>query len=241
MSRMELIDSDILADVRQLSAILPILGVLAGLVLWLAGWWTHRFWVVLGLTVLGGIAGLQHAAELHAQPLLAALGVAIAAGILALTLIRLLAFLAGGFAGLVLVHALSPAWDQPLFAFLFGALLGLFLFRFWMMVLTSATGVLLVAYGALALLANWTTLDAIAWCDGHRLVVHVVLGLVVGGGLLVQLMCDWLSNRKPKVVKDAGKKDKPEKKEEKKEEKKDKPPPEPSWWSRGLAAFRRAS
>jgi hypothetical protein len=237
---MELIVPDILTDIRQLSPILPIAGLLAGLVLWLAGWWTHRFWVVLGLTVLGGIVGLQHAAELHAQPLLAAIGVATAAGILALTLVRLLAFAAGGFTGLVLVHTVSPGWDQPLYAFLFGALLGLFLFRFWMMALTSMTGVLLVSYGGLALVARWTTFDAPAWCDGHQLVVNLVLCLAAAGGLVVQLVCNLLTNHKPVPARDAGKKEKSEKKEEKKEEKKDKSP-EQSWWARGLSAFRQAS
>jgi MFS family permease len=236
---MELIVPDVLGDVQQLSAVLPLTAMLAGLVLWLAGWWTHRFWVVLLLTVAGGIAGLEYAAELHAQPLLAALGVALSAGLLALTLVRLLAFLAGGCAGLALVHTLWPGWDQPLFAFLFGALVGLFLFRFWTMALTSLAGVLLIAYGGLALAGRWTNFDPVAWCEGKQTVVNAALGLAAAGGLLVQLVADWLANRKPAPAKEAGKKDKSEKKEEKKEDKKDKQPPA-GWWPPGLPMFHRA-
>src|SRR5580765_6925141 len=96
--RMELIVPDIVADVRELSAILSVMGLAIGVVLWLAGWWSHRFWFVLGFTVLGGIWGLQNAVALKSQPLVAAVGVGLAAGILALTLVRLGAFAAGGYA-----------------------------------------------------------------------------------------------------------------------------------------------
>jgi hypothetical protein len=212
---MNLIAGDILRDVTQLSMVLPIGGLLAGLVLWLAGWWTHRFWVVLSLTVLGGIVGLQHAAELHTQPLLAALGVALAAGILALTLIRLLAFLAGGVAGLLIVNGLLPGWDQPFFVFLLGALAGLLLLRYWMMALTSLTGVLLIAYCGLALVGQWTRFDVVGLCDGNRPMMDIVVGAGVAGGFVLQMGVDWAMNRKPKGSNDA-KKAKPAKKDDKK-------------------------
>jgi hypothetical protein len=214
---MYLIVPDILTDVQQLSAILPIGALLAGLILWLAGWWTHRFWVVLGLTVLGGIIGLQQAALLHTQPLLAAVGVGTAAGILALTLVRLLAFLAGGVAGLLIVNTVTPGWDQSFFAFLFGALAGWFLMRFWMMALSSMTGTLLIGYSGLALAGKWTTLDATAWCEGHRQLANILVVVAALAGFLMQLGCDWWIHRKPAGGKSAGKKAKPEKKDDKKE------------------------
>jgi len=225
---MDLFVPDIFADMRQLSAVLPLGGLLAGLVLWLAGWWTHRFWVVLTLTVLGGVVGLQCAAQLRTQPLLAALGVALVAGILALTLIRLLAFLAGGIAGLLLAILVAPAADQPFFVFLVGGLCGLFLFRFWMMALTSLTGVLLIAYGSLALAVRWMTFDVAGWCEAHGLIVNVLLILAALSGFAVQLGCDWLVHRKPAPVKSAPKKDKPEKKDDKKDDKKPKEEARPS-------------
>ena len=137
---------DIVADVRQLSAILPITGIMIGAVLWLVGWQTHRFWVVLGFTVLGGIWGLQNAAALKSQPLVAAIGIGLAAGILGLTLVRLGAFVAGGYACLLLTHAALPTWDQPLISFLAGGLLGFFLFRYWTMALTSLAGVVVMGH-----------------------------------------------------------------------------------------------
>jgi hypothetical protein len=214
---MELIVPDILRDVMQLSVILPVGGVLAGLVLWVVGWWTHRFWVVLSLTVLGGIVGLQHAAELHTQPLLAAVGVALVAGILAMTLVRLLAFLAGGVAGLLLVNTMSPGWDQPFFAFLIGALAGLFLLRCWMMAMTSLAGVLLIAYGGLALAGQWTTLDVVAWCEAHRQLVNLVATAAAMGGFAIQFGWDWLIHRKPGGGKSAGKKSKTGTRDDKKD------------------------
>src|SRR5271165_3018990 len=141
---MELIVPDILADVRQLSASLCVMALVVGAVLWLAGWWSHRFWVVLGFTVLGGIYGLQGAGALRTQPLIAAIGIGLAAGVLALTLVRLCAFAAGGFAGLMLTQAAFPALDQPLLAFLAGAFLGFILFRYWTTALTSLAGVVLM-------------------------------------------------------------------------------------------------
>jgi hypothetical protein len=213
---MELIVPDILADVCRLSPILPIAGVLAGLVLWVAGWWTHRFWVVLSLTVCGGIVGLQYATELHAQPLLAAVGVATAAGIIALTVIRLLAFLAGGIAGLLIAGAVIPGLDQPLLAFLLGALAGWFLLRWWMMALTSLAGVLLFGYGGLALAGRWTKVDMPAWCLVHPQLVNILAILGALAGFVLQLSLDWWRQRKPAASKSA-KKPKPEKKDDKKE------------------------
>jgi hypothetical protein len=138
---MEVVLPDILADVRQLSAILLVAALAVGAALWLAGWWSHRFWVVLAITVLGGIWGLQNAAVVLTQPLVAAIGIGLAAGILALTLIRLGAFVAGGYAGIWVIHSMLPAWDQPLLSFLAGGFLGFFLLRYWVMALTSIAGV----------------------------------------------------------------------------------------------------
>jgi hypothetical protein len=209
---MELIAPDILAEVRQLSPLWPVAAFLVGGVWWLAGWWTHRFWIVLGFTVTGGILGLQNAAELHAQPLLAAIGVALAAGILALTLVRVVAFVAGGAAGLVLVHALSPSWDQPLVSFLAGGLLGYFLFRYWMMALTSLGGVVTMVYAGLALIDKLGRLDAVTWSEGHGTALTAGCGLAAAAGCVVQFFIDWLRNRAggSKDDKKEGKKDKKE-------------------------------
>ena len=52
---MQLIATDILADICGLSLVPLCTGLGIGLFLWLFGWWSHRFWVVLVTTVLAGL------------------------------------------------------------------------------------------------------------------------------------------------------------------------------------------
>ena len=93
---MQMVSPDLIADLCGLSLGLLLAGVVVGFVLWLFGWQSHRFWVVLLTTVAAGVYGLQEAAAFKTPPLVAALLLAVAAGILALALVRLLAFGAGG-------------------------------------------------------------------------------------------------------------------------------------------------
>src|SRR5690348_6630154 len=146
---MQIVAPDLLADARELSVAVTAAGTALGLALWLFGWRGHRFWVVLSATLSGGIAGLTSSSAYGVEPLVAGLLAAVAAGVLALALVRVLAFAAGGLAACVLMHALAPAWDQPLVSLLVGGLLGVFFFRLGMMAFTSSAGTLLVAYCAL--------------------------------------------------------------------------------------------
>src|SRR5436189_225843 len=61
---MELVAPDIVAEVKTLSIGLCAAGLAVGLALWLLGWWSHRFWVVLSITLLAGYAGLGLAESL---------------------------------------------------------------------------------------------------------------------------------------------------------------------------------
>jgi hypothetical protein len=188
---MELLDRDILADVCGLSLPLVVTGLVLGLTLWLFGWRTHRFWVVLIMTVLAGIYGLYEAPPFRAQPLLASLLLAVAAGLLALAMIRVLAFVAGGGAGLLLVQAAAPTWSQPLLAFLACGLLGLLLFRLWMMALTSFSGALVIAYALLSLLNRADVLQAVEWSSGKGTVLfNWMCGLLAAAGLAFQFYLD---------------------------------------------------
>jgi len=189
---MEIVAPDILSDARQLSTILLVAAMLVGVLLWIAGWWCHRFWVVLGFTVLGGIWGLHNATALKSQPLLAAIGIGLAAGILALTLIRLGAFVAGGYAGLLLAHSAFPSFDQPLIAFLAGGFTGFFLFRYWVMALTSLAGVLLVAHAVLATADKLGKLDSVQWSETNAKLLLTICGLTALGGFILQLLLHWL-------------------------------------------------
>ena len=190
---------DILADACGLSLGLILLTVPAGIVLWLLGWWSHRFWVVLFTTVLAGVAGLHYAGDFHAPPLVAAVLLALSAGVLALALVRLMAFVAGGLAGVLLVQAAYPALHQPLLVFLICGLVTIFLFRLCTMALTSLAGTLLLAGAALMLLHHYALVDAPSYCEQSRVLLNWIGGLLAFAGFVAQFALDrYVFRRKAK-------------------------------------------
>ena len=216
---MQTVVPEILAEAQGLSPALFAAGLVLGLALWLFGWKWHRFWTVLAITVAAGVYGLSDASgSLRAQPLVAGLLLAVAAGMLALSLARLMAFGAGGFAAVLAQEAWAPAWDQPLVCFLMGGILGLVLFRLWLMALTSAGGTLLMAYSALGLGQPLLRFDAVAFSGRNPRLLNWVCGVTALTGVLVQFL---LAKKKKAKPKDAGKEKKAEKKEE----------PPKKWWA----------
>jgi hypothetical protein len=183
---MQLLTPDILRDASALSVPPLVTGLLLGLVLWALGWRTHRFWVVLVLTVLAGIYGLYEATAFQAQPVLASLLLAAAAGLLALALVRVIAFAAGGCAGVLILHELSPTSNHALVVFLVAGLIGLFLFRFWMMALTSFSGSLLMIYAGLALVQRSGAFDTVTWTETNAGLVNWACGLATLAGIALQ-------------------------------------------------------
>jgi hypothetical protein len=192
---MQLVASDILADTCGLSVGLIITGIVLGLALWLFGWWYHRFWIVLITTVLAGIYGLYDAAVFRAQPLVAAVVLSLVGGLLALAVVRLLAFFAGGMAGLLAAQAFFPSLDQPL-CFLIAGLVSLFLFRLSMMALTSLAGTVLMGYSALSLLNHYGTMDAVAWTAQGPIMLNWMCGLIALVGFGVQFFLDRRRSRR---------------------------------------------
>lgn len=189
---MQLLAPDLLADARELSAAVTAAGLGLGLLLWLLGWWGHRFWIVLGATLAGGIAGLASSPAYGIQPLVAGLLAAVAAGVLALALVRVLAFAAGSLAAGLVMHAVAPSWDLPLVSMLVGGLVGVFLFRLGTMALTSTVGALLVGYCALSLLDRLGTLNAVPWADAHAL----LLNWLCGGGAVLGVLAQFVLERR---------------------------------------------
>jgi hypothetical protein len=185
---MQLIDPDILADAQGLSAGLVLIGLAVGLMLWLAGWWSHRFWIVLFTTVGAGVFGLSEAAALRTNPVVAGLLLALAAGILALALVRLVAFAAGGIGALLLMQVVAPAVDQPLVSFVAGGLAAVLFFRLGMMVLTSWCGTLLLVYGGLCLLDTLGRMDAALWAATNRVTLNWACAGLTLLGVIVQLV-----------------------------------------------------
>jgi hypothetical protein len=193
---MYLVAPDILADACGLSLGLILLAVPVGLVLWLLGWWSHRFWVVLLTTVVAGVYGLHVAPAFQAPALLAGLLLALAAGVLALALVRLVAFAGGGLVGLLLMQAIYPSLNQPLITFLIAGLVSLLLFRPCIMVLTSLSGAVLLTCAALMLLNYYAVLDAPAWSEQSPVLLNAIAGSLAFVGVVVQFLLDRYVFRK---------------------------------------------
>jgi hypothetical protein len=233
---MGVVDPEVLAEALPLPPWLLIVALLLGLLLWLLGGWGHRFWIVMLTTLLSGVVGLIYGPQFGMQPLVAGLLVALAAGALALALMRIGVFLAVGFAALGTVRVAAPSWDEPLACFLVGGLLGVVLFRFWIVVLTSAAGTLLMAHAGLCLVGRFGHLDVVAWSAQQAPLLNWAVGALLVLGVLVQ----FLVQRRLKGRGSARKEKPPEKKAESppksKEPKEPEKPPKRSWWPWGQAA-----
>jgi hypothetical protein len=194
---MVFIATDILADVCGLSLGLIVSLLPIGGLLWLLGWWSHRFWIVLAATVTAGMVGLLEATTWQAQPIVVALLLAIAAGVLALALVRVITFSAGGFAGVYVALLAFPGFQQHVIGFLVSGLLCLLLFRWFFMLLTSLLGAALLAYGILALLHYHVWLDAVAWSEENQTLLTALCGAATLSGFVFQFLFDrWRARRR---------------------------------------------
>jgi hypothetical protein len=190
---MQMLAPDLLAEAKGLSPALCGVGLVAGAALWLLGWWSHRFWAVLLITVVGGIFGLAEGPTLRAQPLVAAVLLAIAAGMMALSLLRLLAFATGGLTFLAAAQMIGPPGDGATIYFLAGGLMGLLLFRLCVMALTSLGGALLLAYSALCLADSLHKANAADWAAKHTVLLNWACAGAAAVGMALQL---YLNRRK---------------------------------------------
>ncbi len=226
---MQLVAPDLLAESRELSLVVTSCGLALGLLLWLWGWRAHRFWVVLLATLLGGTTALTSSSARGIQPLVAGLLAAVAAGILALALVRVVAFLGGAIVACVAANFVTPGLDQPLIVGLLGGLLGVTLFRLWTMTLTSGVGSLLLVYSGLSLADRLGKLDAMAWADAQTNLLNGVCGALLLAGISTQVILERrraaAQQRKAEEAKA-----KAEKEKEDKSKKASKAPPARKWW-----------
>ena len=236
---MQLLAPDILTEARGLPVGVSAISLVMGLVLWMLGGRSHRFWLVLVTTLVAGVIGLYSGPAYGAQPLVSGLLLAVAAGALALPLVRVVAFAAGGATAWVVLHAMAPTWDEPLVSFVAGGLVGLVLFRVWMMALTSILGTLLVGYSSLCLADKLGKLDAVGWAEKHTGLLNWGCAGLAGLGLLVQFILDRRQARKEweQAEKD---RERAEKEKEKAREKERKSAPRRTWWSWVQPGYRRA-
>jgi hypothetical protein len=227
---MEIVSPDILSDVAGFSPAISCTALMLGLLLWVLGWRKHRFWIVLVGTVAAGMIGLFSGTAHPSQQVFAGLLLAVAVGVMALTLVRLIAFAAGGLAACIAVHALIPQWQQPLLPFLAGGLSGLLLFRFWTMLLTSGAGTLLLVYSTLCLLNTFAKVDVVSLAERWARVLNGVCGGLTLLGLVAQLVLDRRRGRR-----------KASQKSQKSETPSPPPPPQRSWWKVVEQLYRRAA
>jgi hypothetical protein len=182
---MQLFAPDVLAEARGLST--AMLGTLAalGVALWLFGWRWHRFWVVAGITLAAGLIGLNAARPAGVQVIAVGILLAVAAGMMALELAKVVAFIAGGIGAWLAVQWVLPQAQELWAVFLSGGLLGLMLYRVWTMVLTSLLGTMLGGHAAILLLEPALHFDAVAWAGANVVALNgAAVGLVILGILL---------------------------------------------------------
>jgi hypothetical protein len=91
-----------------------------------------------------------------------------------------------------------PTLNQQVLCFLIGGLLGLLLFRWFFMALTSFLGTTLLAYGILALLHYRETIDAVAWSEENALLLTILCGVGSLFGFGFQFFLDRRRERKRK-------------------------------------------
>ncbi len=133
--------------------------------------------MVFGVTLTAGLVGLNAGQAAGGQVLAVGVLLAVAAGMLALELARVLAFVAGGVAAWVAVQTMLPGARELWAVFLAGGLLGLLLYRFWAMLLTSFAGAVLAGYAGLALCESLTGMNIVGFAANNS--------VALTGGILV--------------------------------------------------------
>jgi hypothetical protein len=182
---MQLIAPDILAEARGLSPVLSGIGVLLGSLVWMCGWRWHRFWVVVAVTLIGGLVGMQAGKSSGGHILAMGVLLGLSAGLLALELARVFAFAAAGTSLWMASSLIFPKGQELWVAFLIGGLLGVLLYRFWTMLLTSFVGVLFAWHSLLCLAERLLSFDSAGFAERQGTILNgaglsaTVLGVVV--------------------------------------------------------------
>lgn len=189
------ISPEILTAAKGLSVGGAVFGLVGGLLMWGLGWRWHRFWVAFGITFIAGILGLTAGKSAGGQVLVAGVLVAVAAGVLALELARILAFVSGGTAAWVAMQAVFPHGQEVWAAFLTGGLLGVLLYRLWMMLVTSTIGAVLAGHAGLVLAEALGKFDAATWAAAQPEALNGGVATLAVIGVLIQA---WTSPRKDK-------------------------------------------
>jgi hypothetical protein len=181
-----LIHPDILAEARGLSVGAAGFALLVGILLWGLGWRWHRFWIVFGVTLTAGLIGLNAGRIVGGQVLVVGILLAVTAGLMALELARVLAFIAGGIAAWIAVQSVLPAAREMWAVFLCGGLLGLLLYRMWTMLLTSSAGALLTLYAATVLGELLIQIDSVTFAKNNTAALNATVIVLAFAGIIIQ-------------------------------------------------------
>jgi hypothetical protein len=232
---MQLVDAGILEAAVGLSVPLCAGGLLIGVLLWIAGGLMHRFWVVVGATVLAGVAGMYWGKQYDMQPLVAGLLVAVSVGSLALALFRIALFLVSGLTVAWVASVLAPSWNESIACFFAGGLLGIALYRLCVIVLASFAGTLLIGYSGLVLASTFGNVDVVALADKQAPLMNWAVGAVTVLGVLVQII---LHRRRKAALYARAEED--EWLEERRERRERRLQRKASWWNKVAGSERKA-
>ena len=118
---MQLIVPEILAEARGLTTAMSGTLCALGIALWMFGWRWHRFWIVAGITLAAGLLGLNAGRAVGGTQVMA-LGIliAVAAGMMALELAKVFAFVAGGCGAWLAVQWVFPQAQELWAVFISG-------------------------------------------------------------------------------------------------------------------------
>ena len=197
---MHFLDAEIFSEVLKLS--MPSLVVLfcCGFFLWSAGYLTHKFWVVFLATASAGILGFDKGPDFGIQGVFAALLFGISAGVLALSIIRVVVFALGGLTGLLFANVMMPAGDAWIACFLLGGILALLLYPFWFTAFSSLLGTLAAAYAVIAVLDRFKLTESSLIIFKHAGVVDVVcIGFVIFGTIIQYFLTRYFRKRKWRI------------------------------------------
>lgn len=183
---MQLVHPDILSEARGLSVGAAGFALLVGSLLWSLGWRWHRFWIVFGITLTAGIMGLNAGQAMGGQVLAVGILLALTAGMMALEIARVLAFVAGGIAAWIAVQSVLPGAREMWAVFLCGGLLGLLLYRLWAMLLASFTGALLGTYGAMLLSQALFKTDIVDYAKKNIVALNATVLILTFLGVVLQ-------------------------------------------------------
>jgi hypothetical protein len=235
---MQLIAPDILTEARGLTPAVCGTACVLGFALWLFGWRWHRFWVASGITLAAGLIGLDAGRATGGTQIMAVgILIAVAAGMMALELAKLFAFVAGGCGAWLAVQSVFPQAQELWAVFLCGGLFGVLLYRLWTMLLTSLAGVLLSGHAGLLLFEQTSPFDAVRWVNENQAAINATaVGLTVLGILLQAVTAPAEEIQNKEVIQ---KKEKKPPKPEPEKEPEPKPRPAP-WWRKLFASGRAA-